>query len=100
MGDKKLIHMRKYLVLFLGLSLSIAACNNNQSEETANDSSAVDTTIVPGSQQFCYAYIKDKDTAKITMMSSGPITTGELNYKLYEKIKTAAFLKVNFMVIH
>ena len=79
--------MRKYIVLFLAISSAIVACNSNQSEENASDSNAVDTTIVPGSQQSCFAYIKDKDTAKITMMSSGPITTGELSYKLYEKDK-------------
>lgn len=66
---------------------TIVACNNSQSEETSDNAAAVDTTIVPGSQQYCYAYIKDKDTAKITMMSSGPITTGELSYNLFEKDK-------------
>lgn len=79
--------MKKYLVLLFAISLGLAACNSNNNEETANDSAAVDTTIVPGSKQFCYEYIKNKDTAKITMMSSGPITTGELSYSLFEKDK-------------
>ena len=84
---KNITTMKKYLFFLLGIALSITACNSSNSEETASDSAAVDTTIVPGSQQFCYAYIKDKDTAKITMMSSGEITTGELSYALFEKDK-------------
>jgi hypothetical protein len=48
---------------------------------------ALDTNVQAGTQQFCYSYIKDKDTATLKVMTSGNITTGELSYNLYEKDK-------------
>jgi hypothetical protein len=43
--------------------------------------------------QYCYTYIKNKDTATLTMISSGPITTGELKYNLYEKDKNTGIFE-------
>lgn len=63
------------------------ACTSNGTNQTTSNSKALDTDIVAGTQQYCYSYIKDRDTAKITLMSSGPITTGELSYNLFEKDK-------------
>lgn len=85
--------MKKYLVLFFGIALSLSACTSNNSNQTANDSAAVDTTITNSSQQSCYAYIKDRDTAKLTMINSGTIATGKLSYNLYEKDKNNGVLE-------
>lgn len=79
--------MKKYFFLFLATALGIAACTSNNTDQAASDSSAVDTTIASTGQQTCYAYVKDKDTAKLTLMTSGNIATGKLNYNLYEKDK-------------
>lgn len=76
--------------LFFALSVSLAflvACQSNQSNENTADSAGLDTNI-NAPAQYCYLYVKDKDTAKITLMSSGTITTGELSYHLFEKDKS------------
>ena len=77
--------MRKYLLIALGFAGLFTACQNNTNEKVAADTLTADSTIVPATQQYCYQYIKNGDTATMTMMSSGPITTGELTYKLAEK---------------
>ncbi len=79
--------MKKILVLALGFAALFTACQSNNSEKTATDTAAPDTNIVPATTQTCYAYIKNRDTATLTMMSSGAITTGELKYNLFEKDK-------------
>lgn len=79
--------MKKSLLSFFVLTSIFAACSSNKSSETTSDSATADTAIPSANQQFCYTYIKDRDTAKITMMSAGEITTGELSYSLYEKDK-------------
>jgi hypothetical protein len=79
--------MKIYSLAFIALITLLFACQSNNTDQNTSDSTPVDTTIVPATQQYCYQYIKDKDTAKITLMSSGPITTGELSYNLFEKDK-------------
>jgi hypothetical protein len=79
--------MRKYFFAIIALLSLFIACQSNNTDQTANDTATPDTTIVPATMQYCYQYIKDKDTAQLTLMSSGPITTGELSYNLFEKDK-------------
>jgi hypothetical protein len=79
--------MSKFLFILIGFGLALAACNSNSTEQANTDSAMTDSTTVSGPQQYCYNYIKDKDTAKITLMSSGVITTGELSYHLDGKDK-------------
>jgi thioredoxin-related protein len=85
--------MKKLFISILSLVVLFTACQSNNSEKTATDTDAPDTNIVPASQQYCYKYIKDKDTATLTMMSSGTITTGELKYNLYEKDKNSGIFE-------
>ncbi|MFD0939564.1 hypothetical protein [Pedobacter boryungensis] len=79
--------MKKLAFLLIGFAGFIVACQSNKTEQNANDAVALDTNVQAGTQQFCYSYIKDKDTATLKVMTSGNITTGELRYNLYEKDK-------------
>jgi hypothetical protein len=79
--------LKKYSFAIVSFIALFTACQSNTADDQANDSTTTDTTIVAGTQQYCYNYIKDRDTAKMTLMSSGPITTGELSYNLFEKDK-------------
>ena len=80
------IQMKKLFLVAISITALFSACQSNTKEKTTSDTVAVSNTeIVPATQQQCYQYIKNGDTAIITMMSSGPITTGELNYSLAEK---------------
>ena len=85
--------IKKYVFAVLASFSLFVACQSNNSEQNNSDSAALDTNIVPASQQFCYTYIKNKDTASITLMSSGPITTGELTYNLFEKDKNVGIFE-------
>ena len=42
---------------------------------------------IPIAEQTCYAYIKGKDTAELTLITTGIVSTGELAYKWFEKDK-------------
>jgi hypothetical protein len=83
--------MRKLIVTFLALSAMLTACNNeNKTSSTADSSTAItaDTARVQSDQSFtdgCYAYIKNRDTALLTLRVAGEEITGDLSYKLYEK---------------
>lgn len=85
--------MKKSILFLFSLATLFTACQNNNSEQNAKDDNTLDTNIIPVSQQYCYSYIKDKDTATLTMMSSGAITTGELKYNLYEKDKNSGIFE-------
>lgn len=79
--------MYRYIFLCFGLSLALAACNSNSTQTSNTANTTPSDSSIQNTQQSCFQYIKDKDTARITMMSSGVITTGELSYNLYEKDK-------------
>jgi hypothetical protein len=81
-----------FFLLFISIAI-FTACQNNNTEQKSANSEEPDTNIIPASEQFCYQYIKNKDTATMTMMSSGPITTGELKYNLYEKDKNTGIFE-------
>ncbi len=46
----------------------------------------------PKSEQSCYAYIKEKDTAQLILITTGVVATGELNYKWFEKDKSTGHI--------
>ena len=77
--------MKNFIFALLASFCVLTACQNNTNVQNGGDSTGIDTNIVPATQQFCYQSIKNKDTATITLMSSGPITTGELAYNIFEK---------------
>lgn len=76
-----------YWLLILTVA-TFTACQNNTSTENAEESI---TSVV--TEQNCYAYIKNKDTATLTTMRSGHIVTGELRYQLFEKDSNAGSIK-------
>ncbi|MEJ7560171.1 MAG: hypothetical protein WKF66_17815 [Pedobacter sp.] len=83
--------MRKLVLTLLAASSLLAACNSEEKTSETTDSSvaaAVDTNSVQTAQAFsdgCYTYIKNRDTASLTLKVAGEEITGDLNYKLYEK---------------
>ncbi len=81
------MRLKHSFLAILMASTAFIACQSNNSTESSNDTTAVDTSITPGTTQYCYEYVKNNDTVKMTLMSSGPITTGELSYNLFEKDK-------------
>lgn len=85
--------MKRYFFSLIGLLAIFTACQSNKTAQETTDSLAIDTNIVASTQQSCYTYIKDRDTANITLMSSGTIITGELNYQLFEKDKNKGTFK-------
>ena len=64
------------------------ACQNNQS--TQKDEETITSVVT---EQSCYTYIKNKDTASLMLMMSGHIVTGELHYQLYEKDSNKGLIK-------
>lgn len=84
--------MKKLFFVLISASITALACQTNNKDGNQSDSVAIDTNIAAPSQ-YCYTYIKDRDTAKITLMSSGVITTGELSYSLYEKDKNTGIFE-------
>jgi uncharacterized protein YcfL len=86
--------MKKFFFIAISFAALLTACQSNtQKVQDSADSMALDTNIVPATKQYCYQYIKNKDTATLTMMSSGLITTGELSYRLYEKDSNTGVFK-------
>lgn len=85
--------MRKYIFPIFILALSFAACQSENASEDKTDKVAVDTNVVKIGETSCYAYIKNRDTAKLTFMSTNGITTGELSYNLYEKDKNKGIVE-------
>lgn len=85
--------MKKIIFTLFSTAAMFTACQNNNSEKNKANSNAVNTNIVLATMQYCYTYIKNKDTATLTMISSGPITTGELKYNLYEKDKNTGIFE-------
>lgn len=71
-------------VCILMLSVCLFACQ--QRTKVTGEKSKTDTTgTIPMAEQACYAYVKGKDTAKLTLITTGIVSTGELSYKWFEK---------------
>ncbi|SFG94095.1 hypothetical protein [Pedobacter insulae] len=49
------------------------------------ESKTVDHKTPSTTKQSCYAYFNNKDTASLTIITSGHVITGELSYRLFEK---------------
>lgn len=77
--------MKNLIFPILLAATTFTACQSNNSSENETDKVATDTAMVKISETSCYSFIKNRDTAKLTFMSTNGITTGELSYKLYEK---------------
>jgi hypothetical protein len=83
--------MKKFILTFVAASALLAACNNEEKTVATADSTVViptDTTVAKTPEPFrdgCYAYVKNRDTASLTLRLAGEEITGDLSYKLFEK---------------
>ena len=83
--------MRKYILTIITASALLAACNSEEKKAATADSSVVipaDTTVAKTPEPFrdgCYEYVKNRDTASLTLKLAGEEITGNLSYKLFEK---------------
>lgn len=78
--------MKRYFSpLMLTSFLWICACQNNRTTDGSKTDKLTDSTINENPEQFCYSYIKNRDTATLNFMNIGDVTTGELTYKIWEK---------------
>ena len=86
--------MKRYFLAFAMLATALfTACQSNKSVQSETDTPTLDTNIVSATEQHCYQYIKNRDTAKLSFMTSGKITTGELSYNFAEKDKNKGVIK-------
>ncbi len=80
--------MKKYHSLLLITLALLTACQNTPPEEkTEKANTSIET------EQSCYSYTKNRDTATLMLLSSGHIITGELNYQLFEKDSNKGIIK-------
>jgi len=78
-----MIKKMKFICVLM-LSVFLFACQ--QRTKVTGEKSKTDTTgTIPVAVQSCYAYIKGKDTAELTLITTGIVSTGELSYKWFEK---------------
>jgi len=81
----------KNIIPVLGtIALFMASCQGGTAKKTQAkiDSTIVNNAAVPNAQQ-CYQYIKNRDTATLSLKTEGNEVTGTLGYNLYEKDKNA-----------
>jgi hypothetical protein len=78
----------QYCLVILVLVMFIS-CQNNKPVQKVEKEHA---TTIP-TEQTCYTYTKNRDTASLMLMSSGPIVTGELKYQLFEKDRNNGIIK-------
>ncbi|WP_157960809.1 hypothetical protein [Nubsella zeaxanthinifaciens] len=68
------------------LFLSLMACR--QKTRVTGEKQNSDRSMAGAkTAQDCYSYIKGKDTAMLTLLTTGKVSTGELEYKWFEKDK-------------
>ena len=77
--------MKKFILPIVLATLSFAACQSESATQEDVDGVAVDTNLIKVGATSCYSFIKNKDTAKLTFMSTNGMVTGELSYNLFEK---------------
>jgi len=72
------------VVIGLSMLACLGACT--QTTKITGDKAHTDSVAnIPVAEQTCYAYIKGKDTAELTLITTGIVSTGELKYKWFEK---------------
>lgn len=69
------------------ISASLFSCQERTKVTGKKDHNDTTAGNVPVAEQTCYAYVKGKDTAQLKLITTGIVSTGELNYKWFEKDK-------------
>ncbi|RYF23931.1 MAG: hypothetical protein EOO42_06410 [Flavobacteriales bacterium] len=86
--------MKKYGFALLVIMMIFGACQTNDRATENTDTLTLETNnIVSNTSQTCYKYVKNGDTANLTLMTSGNVTSGKLNYKLKEKDSNTGTIK-------
>lgn len=85
--------MKKQFLSLVALAGLFVACQNSNTDQSTTDTGSLDTNIVSSTSQTCYKYAKNGDTATLTLMTSGNVTSGKLNYKLREKDSNTGTIK-------
>lgn len=67
------------------LSACLFSCQERTKITGQKDKNDTSNTNIPSEERTCYAYIKGKDTAHLSLITTGVASTGELNYKWFEK---------------
>lgn len=85
--------MKKPALLFSAIAMFALSCTSEQKDNQRVDSTSIvsiDTTLVPSvpiedKVTQCFQYIKNRDTATLTINTENEELTGRLAYNLYEK---------------
>jgi len=80
----------KNIFAILAIAL-FASCQGGTAKKTQAkiDSAIVNDATVPQNAVACYQYIKNRDTAALTVKTVGNQVSGSLGYNLYEKDKNS-----------
>ncbi|QNK62215.1 hypothetical protein H7F33_16970 [Pedobacter sp. PAMC26386] len=81
--------MKKTFLLLAIIAAFFTACRQNKTQEQQIDSLANTPDTTAAKAKTCYAYIKDKDTVSLSLITAGNAVAGDLNYNFYEKDKNA-----------
>jgi len=89
--SKKHILMKNIIPILGAAALFMASCQGGTAKKTH---AKIDSTIVTNAKAItdstqCYQYIKNRDTATLTLKTIDNKLTGTLGYNLYEKDKNA-----------
>ncbi|POY38408.1 hypothetical protein C3K47_03135 [Solitalea longa] len=77
--------MKRNTALSVMAFVFIIACNSKTNKTTVQTDS-VSTSDSPKSNEYCYSFIKDKDSVLLRFkMSDDSLILGTLNYNFYEK---------------
>lgn len=80
------------VVIGLSMLACLSACT--QTTKITGDKAKTDSVAnIPVAEQTCYSYIKGKDTAELTLITTGIVSTGELRYKWFEKDKNVGTIE-------
>ncbi len=74
-------------IWMLIISVCLFGCEQRTRVTGEKDKSDTTAGKIPVAEQTCYTYIKGKDTARLSLITTGIVSTGELDYKWFEKDK-------------
>lgn len=73
---------------FIGIAaISLYSCQNHPTTPISNNSEP------SKSEQTCFNYVTNKDSASLSIIRNGNLFSGDLNYKLFEKDKNSGKVK-------
>lgn len=73
------------IICALMVSVCLFSCEQRTKVTGQKDKNDTTAGNIPMAEETCYTYIKGKDTAQLKLITTGIVSTGELNYKWFEK---------------